>query len=69
VPTVAGFLLWYAGAERVSGAEAALFTAVAPVSALLLAALVLGEPVTPRQLAGVACVLASVAILGRVRPA
>jgi len=69
VPTVAGFLLWYAGAERVSGAEASLFTAVAPVSALLLAALVLGEPVTPRQLAGVACVLASVAILGRLRPA
>nr|WP_329957648.1 CPBP family intramembrane glutamic endopeptidase [Bordetella petrii] len=38
VPTVAGFLLWYAGAERVSGTEAALFTAVAPVAALLLAA-------------------------------
>jgi len=69
VPTVAGFLLWYAGAERVSGAEASLFTAVAPVSALLLAALVLGEPVTARQLLGVACVLASVAILGRVRQA
>jgi len=64
VPTVAGFLLWYAGAERVSGAEAALFTAVAPVAALLLAAGVLGEPVTPRQLLGVACVLASVFMLG-----
>lgn len=69
VPTVAGFLLWYAGAERVSGAEASLFTAVAPVSALLLAALVLDEPVSARQLLGVACVLASVGILGRVRQA
>lgn len=62
VPTVAGFLLWYAGAARVSGAEAALFTAVAPVSAVAMAALVLGEPITPAQLAGVACVL--VAVLG-----
>ncbi|MGO4840252.1 DMT family transporter, partial [Rhizobiaceae sp. 2RAB30] len=31
VPTVGGFLLWYAGAARVSGAEASLFTAMAPV--------------------------------------
>ncbi|MBV7483970.1 DMT family transporter [Bordetella sp. BOR01] len=69
IPTVAGFLLWYAGAERVTGTEASLFTAVAPVSALLLAAGVLGEPVTPRQLIGVACVLASVFILSRTRPA
>ena len=36
-PTVGGFLLWYAGAAR-NGAEAALFTAVAPVCAVLLAA-------------------------------
>ena len=69
VPTVAGFLLWYAGSELVSGAEAALFTAVAPVAALLLAAGVLGEPVSPRQLLGVACVLASVLMLGRMRAA
>ncbi|WP_041864237.1 DMT family transporter [Bordetella petrii] len=65
VPTVAGFLLWYAGAERVSGAEAALFTAVAPVAALLLSAGVLGEQISSRQLLGVACVLASVFMLGR----
>lgn len=36
VPTVGGYLLWYAGAARVSGAEAALFTAVAPVAAVLI---------------------------------
>ncbi|MCH3810764.1 EamA family transporter, partial [Campylobacter jejuni] len=28
-PTVGGFVLWYAGAERVSGSDAALFTAIA----------------------------------------
>ncbi|MBY5736435.1 DMT family transporter [Rhizobium leguminosarum] len=60
VPTVGGFLLWYAGAERVSGTEAALFTALAPVSAVMLAFIILGEPVGPSQIAGIACVLAAV---------
>ncbi|MBB4477481.1 DMT family transporter [Rhizobium etli] len=64
VPTVAGFLLWYAGAERVSGTEASLFTALAPVSAVLLAFATLGEPVGFSQLAGIACVLAAVLGLG-----
>jgi drug/metabolite transporter (DMT)-like permease len=73
LPTVGGFLLWYAGTARVGGAEAALFTALAPVAALLLAAVMLGEPVGPRQLAGIAFVLAAVGALGwsanRNRPA
>ncbi|MBY3041724.1 DMT family transporter [Rhizobium leguminosarum] len=60
VPTVGGFLLWYAGAERVSGTEAALFTALAPVSAVMLAVIILGEPVGLSQIAGIACVLAAV---------
>ncbi|MBY5866028.1 DMT family transporter [Rhizobium leguminosarum] len=60
VPTVGGFLLWYAGAERVSGTEAALVTALAPVSAVMLAFIILGEPVGLSQIAGIACVLAAV---------
>ncbi|MGV2862498.1 DMT family transporter [Achromobacter sp. AGC39] len=60
VPTVGGFLLWYAGAARVRGAEAALFTALAPTSAVLLAAMVLGETVTAAQALGMGCVLAGV---------
>ncbi|MBY5361357.1 DMT family transporter [Rhizobium leguminosarum] len=60
VPTVGGFLLWYAGAERVSGTEAALFTSVAPVSAVMLAFIILGEPIGLHQLVGIACVLAAV---------
>lgn len=67
MPTVAGFVLWYAGAERVAGSEAALFTAIAPVSAVLLAALLLDESMSARQLAGMACVLGAVLILGRTR--
>jgi drug/metabolite transporter (DMT)-like permease len=64
VPTVAGYLLWYAGAGRVGAGEASLMTAVAPVAALVLAALVLGEPVTPAQVAGAACVLGAVLAFG-----
>ena len=61
VPTVGGYLLWYAGAERVDAGRAALYTAVLPVAALALAALVLHEPIGVRQLAGAACVLAAIA--------
>lgn len=70
VPTVGGFLLWYAGAARVNGAEAALFTALAPVSAVALAAGLLGESLAYAQLAGMACVLGAVLALGwsGVRP-
>lgn len=64
VPTVGGYLLWYAGLARVPGSEAALFTAVAPVSAVLLAFVVLGETVTLHQLIGIGAVLLAVASLG-----
>jgi drug/metabolite transporter (DMT)-like permease len=66
IPTVVGFFLWYEGAARTSAGDAALFTAVLPVSALVLAALVLGEPITARQAGGCACVI--VAILIGVAP-
>jgi len=64
VPTVAGFLLWYAGAAKVSGSEAALFTALAPVSAVVLAVLVLAEVLAGSQVFGVACVLLAIAGMG-----
>ncbi|ASY71354.1 DMT family transporter [Sinorhizobium fredii] len=64
VPTVGGFVLWYAGLAKVSGAEASVFTALAPVSAVLLAVAVLGEPLTLNQLLGIGCVLAAVTCLG-----
>jgi len=67
VPTVGGYLLWYGGLARVSGAEASLFTAVAPVSAVLLAVILLGEAVSASQMIGIACVLIAVASLGLAR--
>lgn len=67
VPTVGGYLLWYAGLARVAGAEAALFTAIAPVAAVLLAFLVLGETVSLHQLLGIGAVLLAVLSLGLAR--
>jgi len=62
VPTVGGFLLWYAGAARTSGVRAALATAWLPVSALLLSAVLFGDPVGPWQWAGLALVVAAVVL-------
>jgi drug/metabolite transporter (DMT)-like permease len=60
VPGVLGFWLWFAGSQRLAGAQASLMTAVMPVSALMLAAAVLGERVTTAQLGGCALVLLAV---------
>lgn len=70
VPTVGGYLLWYAGAARTSGSEAALFTALAPIAAVALAAGLLGEPVGIAQLGGIGCVaMAVIWLAARARPA
>jgi drug/metabolite transporter (DMT)-like permease len=69
VPTVGGFLLWYAGAARVKGAEAAVFTAVAPVTAVLLSAVVLGEPVGWSSAIGLLAVAGAILILSWRRTA
>ena len=60
-PTVLGFWLWYSGASLTKGAEAAAFTAVAPMTAMLLSVYVLGEPMHWRHFAGMALVLAAIA--------
>ncbi|GLU33305.1 DMT family transporter [Trinickia caryophylli] len=63
VPTVAGFLLWFAGASRIAGAQASAFTAFVPVSAAALAALVLRETMTPAQWWGMGCVVGAVLLM------
>lgn len=63
VPTVGGFFLWYAGSALVSGTEASIFTAFAPISALLLAAALLGEQIGFAQMLGMGCVIGAVLIL------
>ena len=62
VPTVLGFWLWYTGAGLTSGSEASAFTAVAPVTAMLLSVLLLDETMQLRHLAGMGLVLLAIAI-------
>ena len=62
VPTVCGFWLWYTGAALTRGAQAAAFMAVAPLSAMLLSVLVLGETMRGVHIAGMALVLGAIAL-------
>ena len=57
-----GYLCWYAGSARTSGTEAALFTAVAPVSAVLFAVALFGETLTGTRVAGIALVVAGMLV-------
>jgi drug/metabolite transporter (DMT)-like permease len=65
VVTVLAYVFWFAGVTRVAASTAGVFTAVMPVSALALSALVLDEPVSLAQLAGCACVLGGIVLLSR----
>lgn len=66
IPTTLGFWLWYAGALKVSGVQAGLFTTLLPVSGLALSALILGESIEPRHWLGAG--LAVLAILVGLLP-
>ncbi|WP_419785650.1 DMT family transporter [Pseudodesulfovibrio sp.] len=61
--TVLAYLFWFAGIVRVAASTAGVFTAVMPVSALILSALVLDEPVGWPQIAGCGLVLGSILLL------
>lgn len=65
VVTVLAYLFWFAGITKVPASTAGVFTAVMPVSALVLSVMVLGEPVGWAQLAGCGCVLASIFLIAR----
>lgn len=60
-----GFMLWFAGAQRIEGAQASALTAVVPVSAAGLAAVVLHESIGAAQWWAMACVLGAVALIAR----
>ncbi|QGN48145.1 DMT family transporter [Micromonospora sp. WMMD558] len=68
VSTVLAMLTFFAGLKRTGPSTAAILSTFEPVVTTALAALTLGESLTPVQLAGGALVLSSVAVL-QVRPA
>jgi len=63
VSTVAAIALFFAGLERVGPTRASILSTFEPAVAVLLAALFLGEAVTPVRITGGALVLAAVVVI------
>lgn len=68
VGTVAAYLLWYQGVVKVSAGTAGVFTGIAPVSAVALSYIVLGEPFAWSHVLGGACVLLAIVLIARTPP-
>ncbi|XOK60669.1 DMT family transporter [Paenibacillus elgii] len=60
VVTVLGYILWYAGVKKVPGSVSGLFTAVIPVTSIVLSIFILQEQVTWRHGIGVLLVVAGI---------
>lgn len=63
--TVLAYIFWFRGVVRVSAGTAGVFTGIMPVSALVLSALVLGEPLTLAHISGCALVLGGIWLICR----
>lgn len=61
--TVVAYLLWFSGVARVPGSTAGAFTALMPVSAVVLSALFLGERVTWVHALGGLLILAAIGLM------
>jgi drug/metabolite transporter (DMT)-like permease len=66
IPGAIAHLGWYTAVQRVGPSRAAIFLNVTPLVGIGLAAILLGEPVGPWQIAGVVLVLGGVALTTRV---
>jgi len=65
VSTVMAILFFFEGLERVGPVRASVYSTVEPAFTLVLAALLLGEPITLTRLGGGALILAAVFLLAR----
>lgn len=61
--TVAAYMFWFKGVARVSGNTAGVFTALMPVSAVVLAAVFLNETITPSHGLGIVLVIAAIVLI------
>lgn len=59
---VVAYLIWYTGVQRLGNSHTSLYSNVVPIVAMAIAAMVLGEPLTLRKMAGAAAVLAGLAL-------
>ena len=65
IVTVVAFACMFAGAKRCDGYTIAAFTGLIPLSALVLAVLILGETVQMHQLAGCAFIISAILLMSR----
>ncbi|MFF0292209.1 DMT family transporter [Kitasatospora sp. NPDC004614] len=65
VPTALAYALYFAGAAVIRAATASVVTLIEPLSATVIAAAILDEPLTPSVLLGTAVLLLSVTALAR----
>ncbi|MGD8368956.1 MAG: DMT family transporter [Desulfobacterales bacterium] len=63
--TVLGFVWYYQGIQRIGPARASLFINFVPISAVILAFFILGEPLTPSLAAGTLLVCTGVYLTNR----
>jgi drug/metabolite transporter (DMT)-like permease len=56
------YVIWYTAVQKLGGSRTAVYSNITPLVAMAVAALWLGEPLTPRKLAGAAAVVAGIAI-------
>lgn len=63
--TILAYLCWFAGITRVRAGVAGVFTAILPLSSLVLSALVLGEPIGAAHILGCALALCSIVLICR----
>jgi drug/metabolite transporter, DME family len=65
VAQVIGFIGWFVGTERLGAARVSVLLNITPVVGLLLAALVLGETLTPLKLGAIAVIFVGVYLANR----
>ena len=63
--TILAYLCWFAGITKVRAGVAGVFTAILPLSSLVLSALVLGEPIGAKHILGCALALCSIVLICR----
>ncbi|MGI8484511.1 MAG: DMT family transporter [Thermomicrobiales bacterium] len=61
--TVVAFVLWFRGLQRVPASTAAPFTGMIPIVAVVLAAILLHEPVGWPHLVGIVCVISGILLI------
>jgi drug/metabolite transporter (DMT)-like permease len=59
---VAAYVIWYTAVQKLGGGHTSMYSNIVPMVAMGIAAVALGEPLTPAKLAGAAAIVTGVAL-------